>query len=93
MKEAQAINASLSSLGQVITGLASKAAHIPYRDSKLTFLLSESLKPGSKVLMFVNLAPSQADLAESISSLTFAQRVNSVELGQAVQFTKPLASS
>jgi hypothetical protein len=53
MAEAISINKSLSALGDVIFALANKAVHVPYRNSKLTHMLSESLSQDSKALMFV----------------------------------------
>jgi hypothetical protein len=49
LREAQSINSSLSSLGNVISGLKKRAPHVPYRDSKLTFLLKDALAPGGQV--------------------------------------------
>jgi hypothetical protein len=49
LKEAQAINSSLSVLGSVVSGLKKGASHVPFRDSKLTFVLKDSLSGGSKV--------------------------------------------
>jgi kinesin family protein C2/C3 len=84
LKEAQNINRSLSALGDVINSLGSKkSSHVPYRNSKLTFLLQDSLGGNSKVLMFVNISPAVYNVSESICSLNFAFRCRNVELGQA----------
>ncbi|KNC52017.1 microtubule-based motor protein [Thecamonas trahens ATCC 50062] len=81
LKEAQNINRSLSALGDVIQSLTAKnKAHIPYRNSKLTFLLADSLGGDSKTLMFVQVAPGSYNAPETICSLTFAARVRSVKL-------------
>merc|ERR1719204_1638661 len=57
MKEAQAINKSLSALGNVPEAIKAKKGHIPYRDSKLTHLLKDSIGNNAKTLMFVNVSP------------------------------------
>jgi len=85
LKEAQAINKSLSALGNVIEALQKKTNHVPYRNSKLTYLLSDSLGGHAKTLMFINVSPNSTDAEETNCSLTFATRVRKVELGQAVQ--------
>ncbi|CAK7347285.1 unnamed protein product [Dovyalis caffra] len=83
LKEAQNINRSLSALGDVISCLANKSSHIPFRNSKLTHLLQDSLGGDSKTLMFVQISPSDHDIGETLSSLNFATRVRGVELGPA----------
>ena len=65
LKEAQAINKSLSALGDVISALASEAVHIPYRNHKLTMLMSDSLGGTAKTLMFVNVSPTDSNVDET----------------------------
>ncbi|MED6220109.1 hypothetical protein PIB30_041735 [Stylosanthes scabra] len=83
LKESQFINKSLSALGDVISALASKSAHIPYRNSKLTHILQSSLGGDCKTLMFVQVSPSETDLGETLCSLNFASRVRGIESGPA----------
>ncbi|KAK7243967.1 hypothetical protein RIF29_38782 [Crotalaria pallida] len=83
LKETQNINRSLSALGDVISALATKSPHIPFRNSKLTHLLQDSLGGDSKALMFVQISPNENDLSETICSLNFASRVRGIELGPA----------
>ncbi|KAL6902279.1 hypothetical protein ACP4OV_005155 [Aristida adscensionis] len=83
LKEAQHINKSLSALGDVIASLAQKNAHVPYRNSKLTQLLQDSLGGQAKTLMFVHISPESDAVGETISTLKFAERVSTVELGAA----------
>ena len=83
LTEAQNINKSLSALGDVMAALQKKEAHVPFRNSKLTHLLSDSLGGDSKTFMFVNINPAADSAPESLSSLTFAEKVRKVELGKA----------
>ncbi|GJP45792.1 hypothetical protein CLOM_g5128 [Closterium sp. NIES-68] len=78
LKEAQSINKSLSALGDVISALAQGGGHIPYRNHKLTLLMSDSLGGNAKTLMFVNISPADGSLDETHNSLTYATRVRSI---------------
>lgn len=84
LKETLAINKSLSCLGDVIAALANGNSHVPFRNSKLTFLLQNSLGgASSKTLMFATVSQAECDYHETLSSLRFATKVNSCEIGQA----------
>jgi len=87
MKEAQNINKSLSALGDVIASLVAKTPHTPYRNSKLTMMLKDSLGGDSKTLMIVQASPAQTNVVETLSSLNFASRARNVELGKAKRQT------
>ncbi|GJX35697.1 kinesin-like protein KIN-14S, partial [Tanacetum coccineum] len=93
LTEAQYIIDSLSSLGDVISALALKESHIPYRNSKLTHVLESSLGGDCKTLMFVQISPNSADLGETVFSLNFASRVRGVELGPISQTTSSARSN
>ncbi|KAK8936437.1 hypothetical protein KSP39_PZI011778 [Platanthera zijinensis] len=78
LKEAQSINKSLSALGDVISALCSEGQHIPYRNHKLTMLMSDSLGGNAKTLMFVNASPAESNLDETYNSLVYASRVRCI---------------
>jgi len=88
--EAAAINKSLSALGQVFSAIAGNAPHVPYRNSKLTHLLQDSLGGDSKTCMFINTSPLEINLSETHSTLNFGKGVRKIELGQASKHTKTL---
>ncbi|KEH43051.1 putative minus-end-directed kinesin ATPase [Medicago truncatula] len=79
LDEGRAINLSLSALADVLAALKRKRSHVPYRNSKLTQLLRDSLGDGSKVLMLVHISPSEEDVCETICSLNFAKRARAIE--------------
>jgi kinesin family protein 3/17 len=80
LKEAAKINLSLSALGNVISALTSKVAtHIPYRDSKLTRLLQDSLGGNTKTVMVANVGPADYNFEETISTLRFASRAKRIQ--------------
>ncbi|KAE8599853.1 hypothetical protein XENTR_v10017360 [Xenopus tropicalis] len=89
LKEAQNINKSLLALGEVIQALRAKQGHIPFRNSKLTYLLQDSLGKGNKTVMMVQVSPSEGNVGETVCSLKFAQRVCKVELGPASRRIDP----
>eukprot|EP01063_Lacrimia_lanifica_P038364 TRINITY_DN8148_c0_g1_i1.p1 TRINITY_DN8148_c0_g1~~TRINITY_DN8148_c0_g1_i1.p1 ORF type:complete len:899 (+),score=400.32 TRINITY_DN8148_c0_g1_i1:57-2699(+) len=87
--EAAHINKSLSALGDTISSLGGKAKYVPYRNSKLTFLLQDSLSGNSKVLMFANISPAGYNTTETIATLEFANRARNTALGQAQKNVAP----
>ncbi|KAL7539613.1 hypothetical protein ACHAXR_009451 [Thalassiosira sp. AJA248-18] len=86
LTEAKHINTSLSALSHVIEKLQAKKSsseHIPFRDSKLTYLLRNSLGGDSKTLAIVCCSPHQAHFNESLNSIRFAAKASKVELKEA----------
>jgi len=80
LKEATKINLSLSALGNVISALVDgRSAHIPYRDSKLTRLLQDSLGGNTKTVMVANLGPADYNYDETLSTLRYAYRAKSIK--------------
>lgn len=96
MEEAKKINLSLSALGKVICALSTGAKHIPYRDSKLTRLLQDSLGGNSKTNLIVNCSQMSFMIEETLSSLRFAQRAklikNTLKLVKEVSLESELKS-
>jgi len=83
LKEAQHINKSLSALGNVMEALDRKASHVPYRDSKLTHLLTNSLGGNSRTMMIMTACPHNESYDETTFALKFATRVRRINLGSA----------
>jgi kinesin family protein C1 len=87
LKETKHINKSLSVLSNVIERLQSGNTNVPFRESKLTFLLQNSLGGNSKTLAIVCCNPLQAHFHESLCSLRFAAKVNKVDLKAVANFS------
>ncbi|KAG7376955.1 hypothetical protein PHYPSEUDO_012380 [Phytophthora pseudosyringae] len=80
LEEAKTINKSLSALGMVINALTdSHITHVPYRDSKLTRVLQESLGGNSRTNLIINVSPSSFNASETISTLRFGMRAKSIK--------------
>lgn len=80
LKEATKINLSLSVLGNVISALVDgKSTHIPYRNSKLTRLLQDSLGGNSKTVMCATISPADSNYMETISTLRYASRAKNIQ--------------
>lgn len=84
MKEANCINRSLSALADVLYSLGEgNTTHVPYRNSKLTYLLQDALGGvGCKTLLFAQVSPEPPDVHETYSTLTFAARVANIQKGR-----------
>ncbi|KAG2172265.1 hypothetical protein INT43_004806, partial [Umbelopsis isabellina] len=81
-KEGISINSGLLALGNVISALGDetrKMSHVPYRDSKLTRLLQDSLGGNSQTLMLACISPSEMDVVETISTLKYANRARNIK--------------
>ncbi|KAF7537095.1 hypothetical protein G7054_g3955 [Neopestalotiopsis clavispora] len=76
--EAGLINKSLLTLGRVINALVDRSAHIPYRESKLTRLLQDSLGGRTKTCIIATISPARANLEETISTLDYAFRAKNI---------------
>ena len=74
-KEALNINLSLHSLSNVLSSIANKSNHIPYRDSKLTHFLKDSLNENYNIMLLLHISPNVKDLSETISTLQFGERI------------------
>ncbi|KAI5192715.1 kinesin family member C2/C3 [Nematocida minor] len=81
MKEAVEINRSLTALGDVVYAIANNTAHIPYRNSKLTSILKNTLGPGAKTAFIINVDPG-ASIEETVTALRFSNRLQECKLGR-----------
>uniref|UniRef100_A0A672HHT1 Kinesin motor domain-containing protein n=1 Tax=Salarias fasciatus TaxID=181472 RepID=A0A672HHT1_SALFA len=82
LKESIQINSGLLALGNVIGALGDpkrKGSHIPYRDSKITRILKDSLGGNSKTLMIACISPSSSDFDESLNTLNYATRARNIQ--------------
>ena len=79
LKEAKMINKSLSALGNVIKALVERTPHVPYRDSKLTRLLQDSLGGNSKTALIIACSSSEYNVVETLSTLRFGTRAKSIK--------------
>uniref|UniRef100_G3NVW1 Kinesin-like protein n=2 Tax=Gasterosteus aculeatus aculeatus TaxID=481459 RepID=G3NVW1_GASAC len=80
LKEAAKINLSLSALGNVISALADgRSGHVPYRDSKLTRLLQDSLGGNAKTVMVATLGPAPQHYDETLTTLRYANRAKNIQ--------------
>lgn len=78
-RETVNINQSLLTLGRVITALVERTPHIPYRESKLTRLLQESLGGRTKTSIIATVSPGQKDIEETLSTLEYAHRAKHIQ--------------
>ncbi|GMF13910.1 unnamed protein product [Phytophthora lilii] len=83
VRESQHINKSLAAVGDVLSALLAKEKHIPFRNSKLTHLLQDSLSgSANRTILLVHVSPRSADVNETINSLKFASRVSHIQMGK-----------
>jgi len=80
--ETAAINKSLSALGDVMTAIGHKESHVPFRNSKLTFLLQPALSRGARVMFIITASPDRVDAPETLVSIGFGTRARLAQLGQ-----------
>lgn len=81
--QAPTTNRGLLSLNDVISALANKEKNIPYKSSKLTYLLQDSLSTNGKTLFIMSVAPGGVNLPETLNTLRMAQKINACEIGSA----------
>ncbi|XP_017601233.1 PREDICTED: kinesin-like protein KIF25 isoform X2 [Corvus brachyrhynchos] len=92
LRETSFINRSLSALADVLGAIAEQRAHVPYRNSKLTHLLQDSVGGDAKLLVMLCISPGQKYLTESMQSLGFGTRARQVQRGQVKKKNFPLPS-
>ncbi|XP_062954455.1 kinesin-like protein KIF25 [Cynocephalus volans] len=83
LRETSFINRSLAALADVLGALSERRSHVPYRNSKLTRLLQDSLGGDAKLLVILCVSPSQKHVAETLQGLGFGTRARQAERGQA----------
>ena len=79
LEEAKNINGSLTTLGMVINALCDGSGHVPYRDSKLTMILSDALGGNSKTTLIICCNPEQKHSPETLSTLRFGERAKKIK--------------
>uniref|UniRef100_A0A8D0FCE6 Kinesin family member 25 n=1 Tax=Strix occidentalis caurina TaxID=311401 RepID=A0A8D0FCE6_STROC len=92
LRETSFINRSLSALADVLGAIAEQRPHIPYRNSKLTHLLQDSVGGDAKLLVMLCISPDQRYLTESMQSLGFGTRARQVQRGQVKKKSFPVPS-
>ncbi|XP_067391907.1 kinesin-like protein KIF25 [Emydura macquarii macquarii] len=92
LRETSFINRSLSALSDVLGAIAEQRSHIPYRNSKLTHLLQDSIGGDAKLLVMLCISPCQKYLAELLQSLAFGTRARQVQRGQVKKRNVPMSS-
>ncbi|NXC18138.1 KIF25 protein, partial [Corythaeola cristata] len=92
LRETSFINRSLSALADVLGAIAEQRSHVPYRNSKLTHLLQDSVGGDAKLLVMLCISPDQKYLTESMQSLGFGTRARQVQRGQVKKKNFPVQS-
>ncbi|XP_035745525.1 kinesin-like protein KIF25 [Egretta garzetta] len=92
LRETSFINRSLSALADVLGAIAEQRSHVPYRNSKLTHLLQDSIGGDAKLLVMLCISPGQKYLTESMQSLGFGARARQVQRGQVKKKNFPVQS-
>ncbi|NXD62239.1 KIF25 protein, partial [Eolophus roseicapillus] len=92
LRETSFINRSLSALADVLGAIAEQRSHVPYRNSKLTHLLQDSIGGDAKLLLMLCISPDQKYLTESMQSLGFGTRARQVQRGQVRKKNFPVLS-
>uniref|UniRef100_A0A8C5UE58 Kinesin family member 25 n=1 Tax=Malurus cyaneus samueli TaxID=2593467 RepID=A0A8C5UE58_9PASS len=92
LRETSFINRSLSALADVLGAIAEQRAHVPYRNSKLTHLLQDSVGGDAKLLVMLCISPGPKYLTESMQSLGFGSRARQVQRGQVKKKNFPVMS-
>lgn len=93
VEETKKINKSLSALGNVIYALTNNSDHIPYRDSKLTRILQESLGGNYKTTLIITMSPYSGSIDESLTALKFARRAKHIKNRVHANITRPFDST